>query len=122
MDKPAYQNFIDGASVEATDGGAHDLVDSVTGQAHARVTSVQSFAEEKEAVERAHYVEFGLASSVWTKAHARAMRVWAHLDFGCVGINTHIPLVAEMPLGGLKAFGLRDYTRVKHVMSSVSAT
>jgi betaine-aldehyde dehydrogenase len=86
------------------------------------VISVQSFAEEKEAVERAHDIEFGLASSVWTKGHARAMRVWARLDFGCVWINTHIPLVAEMPLGGFKAFGPRDYTRVKHVTSSVSAT
>jgi betaine-aldehyde dehydrogenase len=48
------------------------------------------------------------------------------LDFGCVWINTHIPLVAEMPHGGFKhsgygkdlsMYGLEDYTRIKHVMS-----
>ena len=52
----------------------------------------------------------------------------AALDFGCVWINTHSPLVAEMPPGGfgqsgygkdLSGYGLEDYTRVKHVMSSI---
>ena len=52
------------------------------------------------------------------------------LDFGCVWINTHIPLVAEMPHGGFKqsgygkdlsAYGFEDYTRVKHVMTSLDA-
>jgi acyl-CoA reductase-like NAD-dependent aldehyde dehydrogenase len=27
------------------------------------------------------------------------------LDFGCVWINTHIPIVAEMPHGGFKHSG-----------------
>ena len=33
------------------------------------------------------------------------MRFAKHLDFGCVWINTHIPLVAEMPHGGFKHSG-----------------
>ncbi|MFJ9647743.1 gamma-aminobutyraldehyde dehydrogenase [Streptomyces sp. NPDC004244] len=92
------------------------------------VITVQSFTDEAQAVEYANGVEFALASSVWTKDHGRAMRMSKKLDFGCVWINTHIPLVAEMPHGGFKksgygkdlsAYGFEDYTRIKHVMTSL---
>ncbi|MFE2323946.1 gamma-aminobutyraldehyde dehydrogenase [Streptomyces sp. NPDC059385] len=92
------------------------------------VITVQSFTDEAQAVEYANGVEFALASSVWTKDHGRAMRMSKNLDFGCVWINTHIPLVAEMPHGGFKksgygkdlsAYGFEDYTRIKHVMTSL---
>ncbi|GGY86398.1 gamma-aminobutyraldehyde dehydrogenase [Streptomyces poonensis] len=94
------------------------------------VITVQSFTDEAQAVEWANGVEYALASSVWTKDHARAMRMSKALDFGCVWINTHIPLVAEMPHGGFKksgygkdlsAYGFDDYTRIKHVMTSLDA-
>lgn len=94
------------------------------------VLTVQKFTDEAEAIRYGNGVEYALASSVWTKDFGTAMRVSRRLDFGCVWINTHIPLVAEMPHGGFKksgygkdlsAYALDDYTRIKHVMANIDS-
>jgi aminobutyraldehyde dehydrogenase len=90
------------------------------------VVSVQCAADIDEAFTWANDVEFGLASSIWTKDVNNATRAARDLDFGCVWVNDHMPILSEMPHGGFKQSGygkdmsvyaIEEYTRIKHVMT-----
>ncbi|WP_230989790.1 aldehyde dehydrogenase family protein [Streptomyces luteolifulvus] len=105
--------------------GARQGDEIVRSEVFGPVVTVQPFTDESEAFEMANSVPQGLAASVWTRDHDRAMRASRALHTGIVWVNTHGTTVSEMPHGGvrhsgygsdLSLTGLLDYTQVKHVM------
>ncbi|MFG1930406.1 gamma-aminobutyraldehyde dehydrogenase [Mycobacterium sp. NPDC048908] len=93
------------------------------------VLTVRSFTDDDDAIRQANDTEYGLAASAWTRDVYRAQRASREIKAGCVWINDHIPIISEMPHGGLGASGfgkdmsdysLEEYLTIKHVMSDIT--
>ncbi|MCW2735705.1 NAD-dependent succinate-semialdehyde dehydrogenase [Nocardioides sp.] len=92
------------------------------------VAPITTFDSEAEAIERANDTEYGLVAYVFSRGHARVIRVSEALEFGMVGVNTGIVSNPAAPFGGVKHSGfgreggfegIEEYLETKYVGSAL---
>ncbi|GAB5447507.1 aldehyde dehydrogenase family protein [Gymnodinialimonas sp.] len=114
-----------GAFLTPTLFGIDDVTSSlVQEELFGPIISLETFADEAEAIAKANATVYGLAASVFTRDHARAMRMSRAIRAGTVWINAHLRLFAEAETGGYGQSGLgrlhgpeglSDFLETKHI-------
>lgn len=88
------------------------------------IVSIETFADEAEAVAKANATVYGLAASVFTADLSCAMRMSRAIRAGTVWLNCHMRLSAEGETGGFGQSGLGrlhgpeglyDFMETKHI-------
>lgn len=88
------------------------------------IVSVETFADEAEAVAKANATVYGLAASIFTRDLNRTMRLSRAIRAGTVWVNSHTRLFAEGETGGFGQSGLgrlhgveglNDFLETKHI-------
>lgn len=70
------------------------------------VVTLLSFETEKEVLEMANSVKYGLSATVWTENINRTMRVAKGLQSGIIWVNTWLNRDLRTPFGGVKSSGV----------------
>ena len=119
-DTPRGGAFITPSLVATQDLNSHFVQDEIFGP----LVTLETFATDTEAVDRANATRYGLAASVWTQDHRAARKIARHIKFGNVWVNAHNRLFAEIETGGYRQSGfgrlhgvegLNDFMETKHV-------
>lgn len=113
-------SFVGPSLVRVNDAEAPLMQKEVFGP----LLTIDTFANEDEAIQKANNTRFGLAASVWSVDRQRGLRLASKIKSGTVWLNAHMKLHAEIETGGYRESGigrlhgiegLDEFLQTKHI-------